>query len=89
MVGQSSYEAFIWDNVYGMQSLRDILIDLGLDLTSWTLSEARSISTDGLTIAGFGTNPDGYNEAWVAVIPEPATLLLLGFGAVILRKKRS
>lgn len=32
--------------------------------------------------------PDGSSEAAVVYIPEPATLLLLGLGAVMVRKKR-
>ncbi len=71
-----------------MRSLHDMLTDdFGLDLTGWTLSEAWNISDDGLTIVGYGNNPDGYTEAWIATVPEPATLLLLGLGVVMSRKK--
>ena len=82
-------EAFIWDTANGIKSLKDVLInDCGLDLTGWTLSAARGISDDGSTIAGYGYNPDGYEEAWIATIPEPATLLFLGLGGLFLRRKR-
>ncbi len=81
-------EAFIWDTINGMRSLKDVLESGGLNLTGWTLSEARGISDNGLTIAGSGTNPSGQNEAWIATIPEPATLLLLGLGAVMVRKRQ-
>ena len=69
-----------------MRSLQSVLttdFGLGTSLTGWQLIEARGISTDGLTIAGIGTNPSGATEAWVAQlqpIPEPSTLLLLGSG---------
>ncbi len=87
--GGSGYEAFIWDEDNGMQSLQFVFEDeYGLDLTGWTLQEARGISDDSLTIVGYGINPDGYTEAWIATIPEPATLLLLGFGGLILSRKR-
>ena len=93
IVGDSStdlwMEAFIWDPDNGIRNLKDVLQnDYGLDLTGWTLEAAMAISDDGLTIVGYGENPDGYNEAWVATIPEPATLLLLGLGAMMLRRKR-
>ena len=86
------YEAFIWDDANGMRNLRDVLVDdYGLDLTGWTLSQAFGVSADGLTIAGCGTNPAGNNEAWIATIPEPATVLLvaLSAGLALVRKRRS
>ncbi len=74
VAGQSisalGYEAFIWDNVNGMQNLKDMLIDkCGLDLTGWQLWSATGISADGLTIIGWGYNPSGDQEAWRATIP--------------------
>jgi hypothetical protein len=33
-------------------------------------------------------NGSGYSEAWVAAIPEPTTLLLLGLGAAIAVRKQ-
>ena len=57
-----------------------MLIDLGLDLTGWQLNNATGISADGLTIVGYGPNPNGDTEAWIAVIPEPSTGLLLMTG---------
>jgi probable HAF family extracellular repeat protein len=52
----------------------------------WELEIARSINNDGW-IVGHGYNPNGDYHAYL-LIPEPATLLLLGFGAMMLRKKR-
>ncbi|GAH22327.1 unnamed protein product, partial [marine sediment metagenome] len=46
--------------------------DFGVDLTGWTLRSATGISDDGLTFVGYGLNPSGYQEAWIATIPEPA-----------------
>jgi len=69
----------------------DILTDdygLGSSLTGWTLFSANAISADGLTIVGYGDNPDGNSEAWMAsmdsaaVVPEPSSLALLGIGAL-------
>ncbi len=78
----SGAEAFIWDTANGMRNLKTLLTDLGVDLTGRTLVEVRGISADGRTIVGFGLNPSGLTEAWVAslAVPEPASLLLLGSG---------
>jgi probable HAF family extracellular repeat protein len=70
-------EAFYWTESGGMQNLKDMLINLGADLTAWdsttwTLTAATGISADGKTIVGYGFN-GGSPEAWIATIPEPAT----------------
>ena len=51
--------------------------DYGLNLSGWSLYAATAISQDGRTISGYGTDPSGRTQAWVATIPEPATLLLI------------
>ena len=78
--GLEQFRAFVWDSTHGMRELDQVLIDLGADLTGWKLFDARDISDDGLTIVGYGTNPSGFNEAWIATIPEPSTGLLLMAG---------
>ena len=70
-------EAFYWTELGGMQSLKDVLINLGADLTAWdgttwTLTSATGISADGKTIVGYGSN-GGSREAWIAVLPSPKT----------------
>ncbi len=65
--GQSA--AFIWDPSHGLRDLKQVLTDAGLDLTRWTLTSARGISADGITITGIGINPDGNGEGWVAHLP--------------------
>jgi probable HAF family extracellular repeat protein len=85
----SGDEAFIWDKVHGMRNLQDVLENsYGLNLGGWTLIEARGISADGLKIVGIGINSNGNTEAWLATIPEPATLFLLGFGSLALMRRR-
>ncbi|MDH4240689.1 MAG: PEP-CTERM sorting domain-containing protein [Phycisphaerae bacterium] len=71
--------ADIYEN---LQTLTVAKLDGGVDLTGRTLTEARGISEDGLTIVGHGNNPSGNTEVWMATIPEPSTLLLLGLGCV-------
>jgi probable HAF family extracellular repeat protein len=53
----------------------------------WTLITAYSINDNGW-IVGTGINPDGYERAYL-LVPEPSTLLLLGLGAALLRKRRA
>jgi probable HAF family extracellular repeat protein len=78
VVGETSLQAlpyngaFIWDATNGMRDLTLVLTDLGLDLTDWVLTSARGISDDGRVIAGRGINPNGDDEAWIAVLGDPA-----------------
>ena len=68
----SGLATFIWDATNGMRSLQDLLVnDLGLELTGWSLLEARGISADGRTIVGIGNNPAGNGEAWIVTIDGP------------------
>ncbi|HVP28588.1 MAG TPA: PEP-CTERM sorting domain-containing protein [Myxococcota bacterium] len=80
--------AFIWDNTHGARDLQQVLTADGLDLTGWTLQDALGISADGQTIVGAGIGPDG-EEAWIAVIPEPATGLLVMLSVLGLAVTRS
>ena len=83
------YEAFLWTPVDGMRDLRDLLVTTcGLDVTGWRLTAATGISADGLTITGYGSNPRGDVEGWIATIPEPTALGLLGFGFVAAVRRR-
>ncbi|MFO1518788.1 MAG: PEP-CTERM sorting domain-containing protein [bacterium] len=63
--------AFLWDAKNGMRLLQDVLIGAGLgkDLQGWTLREAFGVSADGHVIVGFGVNPDGNDEAYIAILP--------------------
>jgi hypothetical protein len=46
---------------------------LGLDLAGWQLLRATGITPDGRVIVGDGINPEGFTQAWRAVLPEAAT----------------
>lgn len=59
--------AVIWDEVHGLRAMKDALAeDYGLDTSGWTLQRANGISADGKVIVGYGTNPTGKTEGWVA-----------------------
>ncbi len=66
----SGQEAFIWDANNGIRKLKNVLTNAGLDLTGWTLTVARAVSNGGATIVGYGTNPDGDHEGWVAYLSD-------------------
>jgi len=86
--GEAGQFATIWDAAHGMRDLREVLInEYGYDFAGWRLSDARYISADGTYIFGSGYDPAGRNVEWEAVIPEPGSLALLGFGALLLRRR--
>ncbi len=84
--------AFIWEEDRGARALTEVLAGYGLDLTDWELGGVTGLSDDGTTIVGWGINPDGDNEAWIAVVPEPSSGLLAALGALCataLRRRRA
>jgi probable HAF family extracellular repeat protein len=85
----STDAAFIWTSSRGMRNLRDVLIsDYGLDMTGWTLTVAADISADGRTLVGYGTDPAGNTEAWIATIPEPASAVVFAIATFALLQTR-
>lgn len=83
-------EGFIWDEANGMRNVKDWLMDeYGLDLAPWTIGNVLGVSGDGRFIAGYGVNPDGNTEAWLAdlspaPVPLPAAFWLLASGLMAL-----
>ncbi len=61
---QTAPRAFVWDGARGLRDLNEVLAGQGVNLTGWTLTEARGISADGSVIVGTGINPQGNLEAW-------------------------
>jgi probable HAF family extracellular repeat protein len=84
----SPSRAFIWDAAHGIRPLQDVLTADGLNLTGWTL-ESASVSANGLAFVGGGIDPSGHSEAWLAIIPEPGTGLLVLAGMLGLAGARS
>jgi len=66
----------------------DELIDLKelMEPTGWNLFEARDINDQGW-IVGYGHNPEGKMRAFM-LIPEPASIMLLAFGFLAMRRRR-
>jgi uncharacterized membrane protein len=75
IVGEATTElgpaAFIWDAQYGMRGLQTVLITAGQPATlfGWKLQTATAISEDGTVIAGYGLDPQGLRQGWVARVP--------------------
>ncbi|TWU22594.1 PEP-CTERM sorting domain-containing protein [Bythopirellula polymerisocia] len=86
------FDPFIWDESHGMRNLVDVLTNdygLGSELADWNLTDATAISDDGTVIIGYGINPNGKFEGWIAQIPEPCTALLgvlMCWGLLLQRK---
>jgi probable HAF family extracellular repeat protein len=75
-------QGFVWTAETGVFDLQTFLSSHGFDLSAWHQMQARSISANGTTVAGFGIGPRG-REAWVATIPEPTSVILVGMAMII------
>jgi probable HAF family extracellular repeat protein len=95
----SGAQAFRWTMSDGMKSVRQLLIDAGVDMAGWTLFSAQGVSADGRVVVGFGRNPSGVTEAWLAdfrepvagaEVPEPAAVAIWSFLSLlaVLQAKR-
>ncbi|MGE0537431.1 MAG: hypothetical protein AB7O68_20850 [Pirellulales bacterium] len=80
MVGALGGKSFTYTAASGLQDLTSVLVQRGLGpaLDGWTSLAATGISADDTTIVGLGTNPSGYREGWIAIIPEPSATVLIG-----------
>lgn len=62
----STSHAFLWRAGSGMTSLSQSLIDLGVDLSGWTvLRSAQGVSADGRYVVGYGVH-NGLDRAFLA-----------------------
>jgi probable HAF family extracellular repeat protein len=66
-----SDEAFRWTQTDGMKSVQALLTARGVSTTGWTLTSAKGVSADGQVIVGFGTDPNGQEEGWIARLSVP------------------
>lgn len=67
--GTDGPRAFIWTVDDGMLDLASVL-GAGRVPQGWVLSDLRGLSADGLTLAGGGLNPGGFEEGWMARLGE-------------------
>lgn len=76
IVGQATVagksQAFIWTRDQGYRLLSNLVT--GDD--GWTLIKAVDVSSDGLSIAGYGRNPSSSSEAWLVSLPSIGESLL-------------
>jgi uncharacterized membrane protein len=83
-VSQNIIEAFIWDPTNGMRRVQDVLNAAGADVQGWGLRTVAAITPDGRFIAGWGENPRGIQEAWIAdisgLVPEPSEVSMIVSG---------
>ncbi|MCB9852293.1 MAG: PEP-CTERM sorting domain-containing protein [Phycisphaerales bacterium] len=60
----------LWGPDGNVRSLYEILtVDYGQNLTGWRLIQGLAISDNGAAIVGYGLDPAGYTEAWIARFP--------------------
>ena len=67
-------EPFRWTPATGMVSIRELLLDRGIDVAAmgWTLGNSVAISADGQTIVGAGISPISNDaEAWLVELSIP------------------
>lgn len=87
IVGEDNNRPFIWDEVNGMRDLTEVIeSEYGIALNGFRLEYVNDISADGTVIVGSGGDN---NEGWMFIIPEPCSVLLLAFGALLTRRTRS
>jgi probable HAF family extracellular repeat protein len=80
-VDATGAEPFIWDAIHGTRNFTAVLREefgLSAALNGWNLTLAGAISHDGRTIAGYGRNPSGENEYWVAHLGTAENIPLSG-----------
>jgi probable HAF family extracellular repeat protein len=59
-------QAFLWTAVDGMKSVQALLSAEGVSTAGWTLTSAQGVSADGQVIVGYGVDPNGRTQSWIA-----------------------
>lgn len=79
--------ATVWSDSMGAVNLNTYLPLLGIDLDGWNLEICTAISFDGNTLVGQGSY-NGETSAWLATIPSPSIAATLGFGGLMVTRRR-
>lgn len=82
-----NYSATVWSDSMGAVNLNTYLPLLGIDLEGWSLEICTAISFDGNTLVGQGSY-NGETRAWLATIPSPSIAATLGFGGLMVTRRR-
>jgi hypothetical protein len=83
-----SKEAVVWTNNGRRQAFSTYLQLAGVDTEGWTFDDIVDVSGDGRTFVGYGSLEGSDDYLFYAVIPEPNTAFLLGFGLAVLSRRR-
>jgi probable HAF family extracellular repeat protein len=87
--GGGAENAFLYTDALGMVNLNTYLPTLGIDLTGWTLTQARGVSADGSAITGYGTfNGQTFSAFLITGIPGPGAAALVGLGGLLAARRR-
>lgn len=66
--------ATIWDAAHGMRDLTEAMAEAGLSqaIEGWDFESAAAVAADNLTVVGWGYNPAGEREAFLANLGPPS-----------------
>lgn len=79
---------FVWTLATGVVPLTEYLASAGVVIPQgWTMTDLLAISGDGLTFAGQARSAAGVRQGFVATVPAPAGLVVLGLGMLMRRRR--
>lgn len=80
---------FLWQQFVGFTRLDTYLLSLGITIEpGFTMVNVRSMSSDGLTFAGWGRNSAGEYAGFVATVPTMGGMTLSALAGLVLAARR-